>query len=245
MNVSRRSLAGAGLLSAAAVIGDARAQSSPTDADVLRRLGFLSPNDPQPEIGAVGSGESRPDHVRRAFRLLWDCPRTGDHMEIARYFQNLEATAGGKRFNAEWPEPEANPLITSFFGMTSTLPNQGDQTAWCAAFASFVLYAAGKKSKFTASSQGYRDYGQPRDEPGGANPPQAGDIAVFRRLNAEGAETGFGHVGFYVSETNGRITVLGGNQGGAAASGGAVMESVYNRNSARLPLFACYPVSEA
>lgn len=243
MDVNRRQLAAASLLGAAAIPAHAQAQPSGS-SDVLRRLGYLGPGDPQPQVGAVGSGDSRPDNVRRAFRLLWDCPRTSDHMAIARYFQTLEPV-GGKRFNTEWPEPEANPLITSFFGMTSTLPNNGDQTAWCAAFASFVLYAAGKKSRFTASSQGYREYGVARDDPDGANPPQLGDIAVFRRLDEQGRDTGFGHIGFFVSETDGRITVLGGNQGGAAANGGAVMESVYNRHSRTLPLWACYAPEEA
>lgn len=246
MTIDRRTLARMGLLGgvAAAAPALALAQASPQAPDAqcpsrLSRLGLLGPDDPVPEVGSIGSGASRPEQVRHAFRLLWNCPRApAGTLEIARYFQGLTDNVDGNIYNEEWPEPEANPLITSLFGLTSTAPNDGDQTSWCSAFASFVLNAAGKKSKYTAWALGYRNYGPRRDEPGqGENLPQPGDIVLFRRLNAEGVERG-GHIGFFVSETEGAITVLGGNQGPAGR--GAVTESVFQRRSRTMPLVACY-----
>ena len=208
-------------------------------------FGFIGPND-DPDFSksqqngsiktTVGTGQSRHDEVRTAFKILWDCPRTASHMDIARYFQNITQTnpnerdASGElaRYNEEWSQ-RANPLITSFFGMTNTLPSGGDQTAWCAAFVSFVLYAAGKPNQFSALSGSYRSYGRPTTDP------RLGDIVVFRR-NGPAGDRGFGHVGFFVSQTDNAVTVLGGNQRGGEGSTGAVVERNYAKIGTSLSL---------
>lgn len=184
----------------------------------------------------VGTGASRHAEVRDGFKLLWDAPRTQNHMEIAEYFLNItkknqnERNAAGEiaSYNEEWVS-RANPLITSFFGMTNTLPSRGDQTAWCAAFVSFILYAAGKPNKFSALSGAYRSYGKPTEEP------KFGDVVVFRK-NGEKGDLGFGHVGFYISDTPDKVRVLGGNQRAGEGSTGAVVISEYLKKGASLSL---------
>lgn len=180
-----------------------------------------------PQKNAAGSGRSRHDEVSTAFRLLWDSPRTRDHFAIAQYFENIstinpnEIDRNGNiaSYNEEWVR-RANPLITGFFSMTNTLPSSGDETAWCAAFVSFILYAAGKPNMFSALSGSYRHYMNQTLNPA------LGDLVVFEKYG-EAGEKGFGHVGFFVSETDHTITVLGGNQRGGTGSTGAVTRTVY------------------
>ena len=175
----------------------------------------------------IGDQPSRHQEVTKAFRLLWDAPRTDNHYNIAQYFEGitdtnpLERNYSGSiaKYNEEWTS-RANPLITAFFGMTNTRPSYGDQTAWCAAFVSFVLYAGNKPNMFSALSGSYRNYLTATTNP------KIGDIVVFEKYGEAGAN-GFGHVGFFVSETDSNVTVLGGNQRGNTGSSGAVVKSVY------------------
>ena len=185
-------------------------------------------------VATVGTGNSRHDEVRTAFRLLWDTPRTDDHMEIARYFENLSTknpnatNSSGQiaSYNEEWVGT-SNPLITSFFGMTSVKPYNGDQTFWCAAFVSFVLYAAGKPNMLSALSGAYRRYSAPTADP------KVGDVVVFRKNGPEG-DQGFGHVGFFVAQSDDYIQVLGGNQRGNSGSTGAVVTTRYEKYGSTL-----------
>lgn len=183
--------------------------------------------------GLVGASPPLSKDVATAFRLLMDAPRGTDPMVVARYFQALshkDAPRGSTNepFNAEW-KGRANPLIISLFGMTNTRPaiNQlnaeGDDVPWCAAFVSFCLMAAGRKSEYTALSGGYRRYGKAVDDP------RPGDIAVFMAAGENGRR-GKGHVGFFVRETPTHIVVLGGNQGQT------VKESTYPKNDPSLRL---------
>lgn len=184
-------------------------------------------------IGFLGAGSSRHEEVREAFRLLWDSPRTSNHMQIARYFEGIksintnERDAAGNypRYNEEWVTV-SNPLITSFFGMTNTLPAKGDVVPWCSAFVSFVIYAAGKIPKFSAASKAYRKYSTE------TNSPNYGDLAVFENRK----NTNLGHVGFFVERKDAGIMVLGGNQRGNTGSTGAITTSLYKHDHPVLKL---------
>ena len=218
---------------------DARLTRPESEFD-LNEFGFIGPQHDNifngPAISPMGSGESRHEEVRTAFKLLWDAPRTSDHMAILRYFRDItkvnpleEDAAGNKaKYNEEW-SLRANPLITSFFGMTNTLPSSGDQTPWCAAFVSFILYASGKPNMFSALSGSYRHYSTPTETP------QYGDVVVFRRTGAAG-DRGFGHVGFFLSENDTTVNVLGGNQRGGEGSTGAVVARNYLKAGSYLTL---------
>ncbi|MFN7167598.1 MAG: CHAP domain-containing protein [Pannonibacter sp.] len=216
------------------------------DTNPFSQLGFLRPED-DPEFGplisglplgaqTVGTEASRHEEVSRAFRILWDAPRTDNPLELAQYFEAIQdenpnaknASGLTAKYNEEWVG-RANPLITSFFGMTATMPSKGDQTSWCSAFVSFVLYATGKATMLSALSGSYRKYST------ATTTPEVGDIVVFRKNGDEGNQ-GFGHVGFFISETDDEVTVLGGNQGGSTGSTGAVCQSVYKKFGSTLTL---------
>ncbi|MGB0907877.1 MAG: CHAP domain-containing protein [Maricaulaceae bacterium] len=222
---------------------DLRPQPSDLYAPFRDDFGFQGPdNDPvfsngeNPARLATGEAKSRHDEVRKAFKLLWDSPRTNDHMSIVRYFEGLkdsnpnelDLSGAEAKYNEEW-RTRANPLITSFFAMTNTLPAKGDQTPWCAAFVSFILYAANKPNKFSALSGAYRKYSY------STNHPQLGDIVVFRKNGPDG-DKGFGHVGFYINQTDTTVRVLGGNQRGTSGSTGAIIERDYEKSGSHLSL---------
>ncbi len=78
-----------------------------------------------------------------------------------------------------------------------------DETPWCAAFAGAMLERSGIQSSRFESAKSYLQWGDPL--PG----PVYGCIVVFTR-------EGGGHVGFVVGwDEQGRLLVLGGNQGDA------------------------------
>lgn len=76
-----------------------------------------------------------------------------------------------------------------------------DETPWCAAFVGGCLEVSGIRSTRFESAKSYLDWGLK------LNTPRLGCIVVFSR-------EGGGHVGFVVGQdTQGRLLVLGGNQG--------------------------------
>ena len=123
---------------------------------------------------------------------------------------------------------------SKFLGQTETANNSSlrsflagaginidpQQTAWCAAFADAVLATEGLPTMGSLRAQDFLRYGT------GTETPQPGDLAVFDRGG------GAGHVGFFSGFTDdGRIRVIGGNQGGAAMGGGGVTEAVYGTDN--------------
>jgi uncharacterized protein (TIGR02594 family) len=230
MMMNRRALiAGAGALGAASAPGFAYGQPAPA-VDLATTFGFVGPAD-DPEFGAiirggeppnqaVGTGPARHGEVATAFRLLFDVDQSKGPLGAARYFEALEEkNSEGEFYKYEWAK-RANPLIVGLFSMTNTLPSEGDQTHWCAAFVNFCLYATGKANTFSALSGSFRKFGTE------ATAPVPGDVAVFSKTGDMG-KRGFGHVAFYISHGGGRIRVLGGNQRGGTGSSGAVVETDY------------------
>src|SRR3954467_3701675 len=82
-------------------------------------------------------------------------------------------------------------------------------TAWCAAFVNAALNQSGLPGSGSMMARSFLNYGTPVDKP------EVGDIAVFARGRAPQ-----GHVGFYQGiGPDGRIQVLGGNQGDRVSVG--------------------------
>lgn len=82
-------------------------------------------------------------------------------------------------------------------------------TAWCAAFVNSSLSQAGIKGTGSNMARSFMGWGE------GVKEPAKGDLAVFSRGNPNGP---YGHVGFFDSYTpDGKIKVLGGNQGNAVS----------------------------
>lgn len=78
-----------------------------------------------------------------------------------------------------------------------------DETAWCAAFANFILKQCGIKGSGKLNARSFMNVGTPCAEP------KMGDIVVFWR---ESRDSWKGHVGFYIREDEKYIYCLGGNQ---------------------------------
>jgi uncharacterized protein (TIGR02594 family) len=213
--------------SALAANNETHSQTIPNGWDFAPSLPLTGQAADQP----TGIGPARNEEVTTAFRLLFKSPREVPPIQVAQYFEGLrEKNANGYPYNWEWPTPgPANPLIVGFFSMTNTLPSEGDQTSWCAAFVNFCLAVSGKKFTGSALSGSFRTYGNQTTDP------KPGDIVVFKNAGARG-EQGFGHVGFFVSRSDQSVEVLGGNQRGSTGSTGAVTRTIFPFSSSSLIL---------
>ncbi|WNH10051.1 TIGR02594 family protein [Thalassobellus suaedae] len=97
-----------------------------------------------------------------------------------------------------------NPEIIRLFDELGFNGNQlKDETSWCAAFANCILKRAGKPYLRKLNARSLLQIGNE------VECPQLGDIVIFWR---ESRKSWMGHVGFYISEDENYINVLGGNQ---------------------------------
>jgi uncharacterized protein (TIGR02594 family) len=103
-----------------------------------------------------------------------------------------------------------NPRIVEYHQATG-LRAQDDETPWCGAFVAWCLNAADIPYDKTsaASARAWLDWGRELKRP------TIGCVVVFWRGRRDGWQ---GHVGFYAGrDAQGRILVLGGNQGNAVS----------------------------
>jgi uncharacterized protein (TIGR02594 family) len=101
----------------------------------------------------------------------------------------------------EIPGEKHEPKILQWWKAIKRGGIQSDEVAWCAAFTGGCLEAVGVVSSRYESAKSYLAWGVPLSNP------IVGCIVVFERK-------GGGHVGFVVGQDpNGRLMVLGGNQG--------------------------------
>jgi uncharacterized protein (TIGR02594 family) len=133
---------------------------------------------------------------------------------VANYFfmlnEGQEGDAGDALYAREWPE-RANPIILTFFDATSLRTPNGDITPWCAAMVCYCLERARQgnpsaasmlASPRSAASKSFRTWGTSTDTP------LVGDLVVFERAD----DPDRGHVGFFLTQTDQSVFVLGGNQ---------------------------------
>jgi uncharacterized protein (TIGR02594 family) len=109
----------------------------------------------------------------------------------------------------EIPGPGANAFIVECLESTTLgrPDNQSDETAWCSAFANRIMQLAGIKGTGSAWARSWLDWGrEPADAEFGA-----GVVVVLAR----GPNSG--HVGFLEDWEDGRVKLLGGNQGDAVS----------------------------
>jgi len=93
-----------------------------------------------------------------------------------------------------------------------------DETSWCSAFVNWCMTQAGFPATRSALARSWLQWGRP------VKRPRRGCLVVFSRAG------GFGHVGFYVSETETDILVLGGNQRNPETGKYEVSESYYPKS---------------
>lgn len=100
---------------------------------------------------------------------------------------------------------EDNPRVVEYFSRAGHAWVKDDETAWCSAFANWVVMEAGLKGSGKLDARSWLLVGEETTEP------EIGDIVVFWR---ESPKSWKGHVGFYVghSQDGKHIYTLGGNQ---------------------------------
>lgn len=108
-----------------------------------------------------------------------------------------------------------NPTIVNYFKETDGI-SRSDKTAWCSAFANYVMRKAGVKGSGKVNARSWLNWGKK------VTKPRRGDVVVFWR---ESRRSWKGHVAFYAYETKTHVYVLGGNQ--RSPQGGAVTITAY------------------
>ncbi len=97
-----------------------------------------------------------------------------------------------------------NPEILKYFNDLGFDGSQlKDETAWCAAFANWVLLQAGIPGTNKLNAKSFLDIGEKTDTPA------LGDLVVLWRVSPNDWR---GHVGFFIRESETHIHILGGNQ---------------------------------
>ena len=102
-----------------------------------------------------------------------------------------------------------NPEVLKYFEDVTDLPDrltQDDETDWCSAFVNWVVTESGVEGSRSGVARSWMRWGIP------IHVPEPGCIVVLWRGSREDWR---GHVGFWVSETDRYVLILGGNQGSA------------------------------
>ena len=99
----------------------------------------------------------------------------------------------------EVPGDGNNPEVVKYYRGNAV----DDSVPWCDQFVDWCLVQNGLEGTKPMTARSYMDYGMP------IALPRLGDIVVFWRGSKDGWQ---GHVGFYISEDENNIFVLGGNQ---------------------------------
>lgn len=94
-----------------------------------------------------------------------------------------------------------NPEIMKYYKAAKQSGIKHDETAWCSAFANWVMKSDGYAPTYSLLARSWLKWGK-------SIKPRLGAIMVFSRGNSPT----YGHVGFYVGETTTHYRILGGNQ---------------------------------
>jgi uncharacterized protein (TIGR02594 family) len=109
----------------------------------------------------------------------------------------------------EVPGHAANPRILAYHRAT-TYQATSDEVPWCSSFVNWCLQEAGVTPTRSAAARSWLKWGEPLLQP------RYGAITVLSR----GLNPAQGHVGFFVSEQEGLVFLLGGNQSNAVSING-------------------------
>jgi uncharacterized protein (TIGR02594 family) len=108
----------------------------------------------------------------------------------------------------ELPGPRDNPRIVMYHATTRG-GAAGDETAWCSSFVNFCVHQVGFQGTDSKAARSWHDQDWHQE----VDVPEQGDIVVFDRRPLDPNERPGGHVGFFISQDEDTIQVLGGNQG--------------------------------
>ena len=110
----------------------------------------------------------------------------------------------------EIPGKDDAPEILRYFREAGDTSVETEATPWCAAFLGAMLKRAGCSGTGSLLARSYLDWGDALDAS------RLGAVAVLSR----GDDPNAGHVGFLLSDTNGKLYLLGGNQSDAVTVAG-------------------------
>jgi uncharacterized protein (TIGR02594 family) len=122
---------------------------------------------------------------------------TRQPIDVARAEMNLGV--------AEIPGPKSNPRIVLYHSTTQGKP-AGDETPWCSSFVNFCVEQVPALGRGT-DSRAAKSWDEQHWHHEVTTSPREGDIVAFQRGSGDG-----GHVGFFISQSETHIQVLGGNQ---------------------------------
>lgn len=132
-----------------------------------------------------------------------------DWMDVAR-----QEAARPAHERSEWPGGAANPRILEYFRVgTAWREVTQDETDWCAAFVNYCLVKAGHAGTGSPGARSFFHNRHGRFQR--LDGPKPGCVVVIRRAPFDDPAwaEGPGHVGFFLSGTETRVRLLGGNQG--------------------------------
>lgn len=103
-----------------------------------------------------------------------------------------------------------NPRIIAYHAST-TLGAKEDEVPWCSSFVNWCITQSGISGTNSAAAKSWITWGK------GIDTPVLGCICVIKQKQkghdaATGSASGY-HVAFWIKEENGRVSLLGGNQG--------------------------------
>lgn len=102
-----------------------------------------------------------------------------------------------------------NPEIVNYFAEIGHSWVDNDETPWCSAFVNWCAQKAGYEYTKRLNAKSWLDIGITVENP------EIGDIVIFWR---EDPSSWKGHVGIFITEINGMVYTLGGNQSGGNVS---------------------------
>lgn len=132
---------------------------------------------------------------------------------------------------AEFAGSPTNPRIGEYFQSSiGKIPQDGDEIAWCSAFANWVMETSGIEGTNSLAARSWENWGDRLREP------VAGAVTVFSRSDPGNAFAG--HVAFLVSgPSEGEVIVLGGNQGNRVSIGSYPVDGIKGGMSYKLLTF--------
>ena len=100
-----------------------------------------------------------------------------------------------------WDETVKKWIYASCDSIGLEKPDDDSKFAWCACFVSNMLHESGiwTNEKHIVSARKFLDVGN------NISNPEMGDIVILERGK------GFGHIGFYINETESKVKLLSGN----------------------------------
>lgn len=132
---------------------------------------------------------------------------------------------------AEISGEENNPRIIEYHS-TTTLKATHDEVPWCSSFVNWCMKQSGFEGTRNALAKSWLRWGKEIPEP------VLGCICVIRNKTAQndpntGSATGY-HVGFWLSESDDIVHMLGGNQGNRVKMSG-FLKRTYEVCGYRIP----------